>query len=403
MMEGVKVATMNKETLIEYCTGCGLCKSVCNVRFVQDSKGYNVPQLENNEQLRFCERVCPAAGAPSKMMAAEKAWGKTEKVYLGWSSNSDIRRKASSGGVLTSLCCYLLDMKIVDGIIQTTYDDKLPYKTRTVVSYSSKDVLSCMGSRYSISSPLFDICEMVKDNNTYAFVGKPCDVSALKMYFRDNKNLANKIKYLFSFFCAGEPSELAQKKLLHQLGCKTEAECYSLQYRGNGWPGYATVEKKDGTKSTMTYNDSWGKILGRDVRKCCRVCLDGIGEFADVSCGDAWYLTKDGKPDFTERDGRNVVFARTRSGAELLEQAYNSGYVNLNPYKDYEEVLRQIQKYQYERRATMGIMLTAMRLCGKTIPLYDKYILKQFGKMGSFSQKVKRLFGTMKRIKQGKI
>lgn len=403
MMEGVNVKIMNKETLAEYCTGCGLCKSVYNVQFSRDFKGYNIPQLENNEQINFCEKVCPAAGSPSKFMTAEKVWGRSESVYLGWSNDPEIRRRASSGGILTSLCCYLLDKKIVDGIIQTTYDDKVPYRTKTVVSFSSDDVLKCMGSRYSISSPLLNICDLIQDNNTYAFVGKPCDVATLKMFLQNNKKFENKIKYLFSFFCAGEPSELAQKKLLHQLGCESDEEYYSLQYRGNGWPGFATVEKKDGTQNVITYNDSWGKILGRDVRKCCRVCLDGIGEFADVSCGDAWYLTKEGKPDFSEGDGRNVIFARTRLGVELLEQAYNCGYVNRDSCNDYEELLKQIQKFQYERRSTMGAMLTAMRLCGKNVPSYDKRILKKFGERASFIQKARRLFGTIKRINQGKI
>ena len=403
MIEKVEVKIMNKEILEEYCTGCGLCKSVCDVHFFRDPKGYNVPELKNDKQIKFCEKVCPAAGSSSKRMADGTIWGRAENVYLGWSNNPEIRKKASSGGILTSLCCYLLDEKIVDGIIQTTYDDIVPYRTKTVVSFSSNDVQKCMGSRYSISSPLSNICDLIKDDRTYAFVGKPCDVAALKMYLQDNKELANKIKFLFSFFCAGEPSELAQRSLLRQLGCEEEGECQFLQYRGNGWPGFATVEKKDGTKHTMTYNDSWGKILGRDVRKCCRVCLDGIGEFADVSCGDAWHLTTEGKPDFTESDGRNVVFARTQSGVNLLEQAYNSGYINLDFYNDYETVLKQIQKYQYERRATMGAMLTAMKLCGKSIPRYDRHILNKFGKSGSFVQKARRLFGTIKRIKQGKI
>ena len=394
---------MNKETLKEYCTGCGLCKSFCNVGFINDSKGYNVPLLENDEQIDFCKRVCPAAGRPSRKMKAEQIWGRSESVCLGWSNNPKIRKKASSGGILTSLCCYLLDEKIVDGIIQTSFDCVVPYRTKTVVSYSSEDVLKCMGSRYSISSPLIDIKNLIQKSKIYAFIGKPCDVAALKMLLLDNKKLSDCIKFLFSFFCAGEPSEISQQRLLLQLGCKTEKDCLSLQYRGNGWPGYTIVEKIDGTQKNMTYAESWGKILGRDVRKCCRICVDGIGEFADVSCGDAWYLTNEGKPDFSENEGRNVVFARTPLGVDLLNQACDKGYIVLSPYVDYHESLKIIQKYQYERRTTMGAMLFAMRLCGKKVPDYDKKVLITFGKGASLQKKVERMLGTFKRIKQGKL
>lgn len=394
---------MNEKTLAEYCTGCGLCKSVCNVNFFFDDKGYSIPQFSNKEQIQFCEKVCPAAGVSSKKMNTDQIWGQSERVYMGWSGDPKIREKASSGGILSSLCCYLLNEKIVDGIIQTTWDEKIPYRTKTVISRTSEDVENCMGSRYSISSPLMDICNLLSENKTYAFVGKPCDAAALRMFLNNNNKLTEKIKYIFSFFCAGEPSEQAQKKLLKQLGCESEEECLSLQYRGHGWPGFATAEKKDGAKQTMTYNDSWGKILGRDVRKCCRVCLDGIGEFADVSCGDAWYLTDEGKPDFTEKDGRNVIFARTQSGVELLDQACKCGYIVLNPYNNYEEELKKIQRYQFDRRVTMGAMLTAMQLCGKNVPDYNKETLKRFGKQASLTQKIKRGLGTIKRIKQGKI
>lgn len=385
----------------EYCTGCGLCQSCANVKGNYDSKGYFSPAL-NNSAITFCENYCMASGKALEKIYDADIWGKTIQAFLGWAKKSDVRYNASSGGVLTMLCIYLLENKLVDAIIQTKADSLIPYATETKVSRTVEDVLACMGSRYSISSPLANIKEMVCKNESYAFVGKPCDVAALRLYLQDDKEMAGQIKFLFSFFCAGLPSNVAQKKLLQQLGCTDENPCEKLQYRGNGWPGFATATRMDGTKQFISYDDSWGKILGRDIRKCCRICVDGVGEAADIACGDAWYMTADKKPDFREAEGRNVIFARTEIGDWLLKQAASKGYIQLEDYNPDGDLL-YIQNYQYMRRATMLSMLLAMKLLGKCIPYYSFTKLSLWSKQIGIKQRLKRFLGTIKRTLEGKM
>lgn len=120
------------------------------------------------------------------------------------------------------------------------------------------------------------------------------------------------------------PSYNASIKAINTFG--NTSKPISLQYRGNGWPGYFTVKFEDGTISKMTYNESWGKILGKELGLRCKICPDGIGLLADISSGDSWN-TKDGYPDFTESDGRNFCFIRTETGKELFESAIKDGYI----------------------------------------------------------------------------
>ena len=383
----------------EYCTGCGLCHSAYGVELIQDEKDFLCPEI-TKDSIDNLMKICPCGGAATYEMSDNEIWGKKEKVYLGWSANVDIRKKASSGGVLTSLCIYLLKRGLVNGIIQTMGDNV--YRTKTVISRTEEDVLKCMGSRYSVSAPLYDIKKLVKENEIYAFVGKPCDVSALRMYLKEDQNLSKQIVYMFSFFCAGTPSGMAQKNLLKELGCNNDSECVSLQYRGNGWPGYATAIKKDGSEAKISYNDSWGKILGRDVRKICRFCIDGIGEMADISCGDAWYLDADKMPDFSENEGRNVVFARNNKGLDLIESAIKDGDIVTEEYRKYDELM-YIQKYQYERRSTMSAMLKGLRICGVNSPMYSSKHLKEYRRKSSIMLRAKRTLGIIKRCIKGKI
>ena len=223
----------------------------------------------------------------------------------------------------------------------------------------------------------------------------------MKNYIREFPELKEKFPITLSFFCAGLPSNDAQNKLIKELGCSGKVK--SLRYRGNGWPGYATAVQEDGSEYQMDYDSSWGKILGRDVMKMCRFCLDGIGEMADISCGDAWYLTEDLKPNFSENLGRNVVFARSNLGNEVLINAKKMGFITLNEFSDYNEKLKYMQFYQYDRRATMSTKSIAMKLMLKTFPKYFYKGMREYSKYATEKRKNDIFKGTIKRILKGKI
>jgi coenzyme F420 hydrogenase subunit beta len=395
---------MKKETIYSnYCTGCGLCNSHGDITFQEDNKGYMYPSL-GEEDINLCSIVCPASGNALNHYQDGSIWGAYKKSYLGWSSDEHIRNGSSSGGILTSLCCYLLDQKLVDGIIQTRKSTRDIRRAETIVSRTMSDVMSCMGSRYTASSPLMHLKDIIKEGEVYAFVGKPCDVSALRIYMEEIRpELKARIKYLFSFFCAGQPSIDANNKLVKSLGGESLKDCKDLQYRGNGWPGYATLTKKDGSCQQMDYETSWMRILGRDVRKICRFCADGTGELADIACGDAWYLGTNGRSDFTERPGRNVIFARTETGLELLTEAINQGVIITEDFDVEKGLLRKMQPYHYTRKASLKTYKWALAFCGRSFPRYDNKILSNFAKGFPMKQKILRFGGTIQRVLKGMI
>ena len=349
----------------EYCTGCGLCASVNETKFKKDNKGFLYPQLEVRD-IDLCKVVCPAAGNAVNNHLDGTTWGKFISCYLGWSSDETIRFEASSGGIITALCIFLLEEKFVDAIIQVKRDFENQMKTVTVVNTSEKEILECTGSRYTTSEPLMKIKTLIEKDKKYAFVGKP--------------------------------SEKANKKLLNELGCNTVKDIKDFSYRGNGWPGFATVSLKNGKKAKMEYEKSWMTILGRDVRKCCRFCADGIGEMADISCGDAWHLTADGKPDFKEAAGRNVIFSRTEKGDILLQKLINKKKITVEKFDPEIDKLRRSQPYHYNRKASLSSLKLAMKLCRREFPLYSNKKLSKFAQNYPVKDKVLRFAGTIKRV-----
>lgn len=390
------------EYINTYCTGCGLCHSVLGTKMEKISGGFPNVNIKENEDTSFYSDVCPVFYYEEEVK--HDVWGTIQGAYIGYSSNPEIRYKAASGGALTEICVYLLNKKLVDGIIQTTCDPEDQTKNISVVSSTVEQVVERCGSRYSISVPLENILEMLEHGKHYAFVGKPCDVMALRRYMDKNQDIKNRIIYLLSFFCAGEPSEDAQDKLLEKMNCSRE-NCKSITYRGNGWPGYTTVVKNNGEIEKLEYKETWGKFLGRDLRNICRFCLDGTGDAADIVCADFWYLDKNETPDFSEHDGRNIMISRTTLGEDVLKAVFDAG--NLIQEQDFtNQINTEFHKYQpaqYKRKGTMASMILGMRICGRNTPRYNRRYLSLYAGHMDFRTKGKYFLGIIKRVIKGKL
>ena len=179
--------------------------------------------------------------------------------------------------------------------------------------------------------------------------------------------------------------------------------CVKLNYRGNGWPGMAQASSASGKSNCLPYEESWGKILGRDIRPICRFCMIGMGESADVSCGDAWNLDDNNKPSFKESEGKNIIFGRTDIGCSVVEQAFRKGYIKVCASDQLIEQLKYIQPSQYDRKTTMKAKVFAMKLLGKPYPRYNKKIISCFSKLSSRSRLWDVFVGTAGRIVKHRI
>lgn len=387
---------INDKRLVHFCTGCGLCEALGVAKLEIDEKGFSFPASGDVTQL---QGLCPSVAKNMDVLAIGQLWGKSKKTFIGWSCDSQIRSKASSGGILTELLVFLLEKDLVDEVIQCSADEIDPTKTKVYFSDSRNDVIQRAGSRYSISHPLSRLSE-IDTNKKYAFVGKPCDVAVLRNYLKTNEKIREAILYVFSFFCMGTPSVPAQKQLLNALSCP---KCTELSYRGDGWPGYTVAKDVSGQAHTMTYGESWGKILGRDLMPYCKFCIDGIGEEADIACGDAWYQLENGKPDFSEHDGRNIVFARSERGVDLLNQLLTEHRIELSEVEDANRYLGEIQISQKQRRQFLSSRLLALKFLGKPVPIYSSKLLSSYAKGVPYVQRLKSFLGTLRRGIQNKV
>lgn len=386
---------LSDDQIIKFCCGCGLCDNFC--RGVVNSKGYYRPSMQTLRS-EFDFSTCYFNQLYS--IEPNSYWGHIDKAFLGYSNNEDIRKKASSGGILTEITSFLLSEGIVDEVLSIRTSDGSFIKTDRVWQSDSKDCVKYSGSKYTASSSLIGFLKHIDFKKKYAVIAKPCDIRVLRSFISKNPQYKAPVCYLISFFCGGTPSYQANIKLLNRMGLE-ENKLKSFKYRGNGWPGLTTGTDVSGRTSSIEYETSWGQILGRDIQEICRFCWEGVGEAADISCGDGWYL-EGNAPSFEERDGRNIILSRSAIGTRLLLLMQERGVIHLDSFSDFDS-LKLMQPGQFTRKASMFSRILAMRLMRKDTPNYKLSDLLPYAKDLNLKTNLRMFIGTIKRIIQGKI
>ena len=402
-MKIMKESYISKINKGEYCIGCGLCESMFSehvtVKLGNDGKYQVIEQKEITEEMdKLFRETCPIL----KYCFSSEIWGEYKSCYFGSSNDTEIRYKASSGGILTQALVYLLNKKKVDAVLQIGVDYSNPLENVAYISTAEQEIINNCGSRYAPAKLLSQLKAILNQYEKIAIVGKPCDIRALTNYVALYPEYENNIVFKFSFFCGGIPSQNATYRVLDELGVNKES-VEKFSYRGNGWPGLTTASLTDGRRVTMTYGQSWGKILGRDIHKYCKFCPDGLGECADFSCGDAWYSAKNGYPDFEENEGRNIVLCRTDKGVHLLEEMLTDGVISMETVSDPNKYLQSIQVGQYFRKTSLFGKALAMRIKQNYVPIPGMRILWNWRGNRNILKQIKVALGTLKRMREGKI
>ena len=145
-------------------------------------------------------------------------WGTTAALWRGWARDDALRRQASSGGVLSAVLKHLLATGEVAFVVTTHADEATPYANRDFHTADPQAVFLAAGSRYAPSSPLADLETHLARGEPFAFVGKPCDVAALRAMARRDPRIDRLIPYKLSFFCAGVPSLKGAEAILEEMG-----------------------------------------------------------------------------------------------------------------------------------------------------------------------------------------
>lgn len=406
-MQSFTNSCMQRIATGDLCAGCGACAGAFPDKLTMEMSppGFLRPReiapLNSTEEDALA-RFCPALGqaVDAKGRSDHTLWGPYLEMRTGWSTDPEVRFAGASGGALSGLLIHLLESGEVEAIAQIAAASDRPIANQTVISTDRAGVLASAGSRYAPSAPLSQLTDLLASGRRHAFVGKPCDVVALRALANDRSEIAAAFPVLISFFCAGVPSEAGGRAVLTALGTELE-EVESFRYRGQGWPGRATAILKDGREASMSYHDSWGGILSKHVQHRCKICADGTGKAADIVCADAWESDAAGYPVFDEAEGISLIVGRTEVGVRVLKGAVTAGQIETDTFD--VKLLAAIQPGQRERRRALLARLLALRLAGRPVPLYKGLHLWSAARQNPFLRNLKNFLGMFRRVLRARL
>jgi coenzyme F420 hydrogenase subunit beta len=318
------------------CIGCGLCQNVAgkeNISITMTEKGRLEPKANKplkEENFNNIKKVCPGViveGLPEEEVNQNSKhdliWGNYQSLFYAWSTDEKIRFQSSTGGLLNGLSLYLLETKKIDFILHTAGDPNHPMKSVAKFSFNKEDLLNCESrSRYGPASPLIKFNESLNSNKNFAFVGKPCDISAIRQLSKTDDRVNKQCKYLLTLVCGGSTEFTKSQDFIKSFNVKEE-DLETFRYRGYGNPGRMYIKTKDGKEFDREYNSFWGEESTWRVHFRCKICPDAIGESADIAALDTW---RGGSPK-GEDEGYNAAIVRTQRGCDLLNDAIQFGYI----------------------------------------------------------------------------
>ena len=387
------------------CTGCGVCAYLAPdaLRMVDDlERGRRPFPLEGREALDVAGDAldaCPGRGLahdrsrPSEEEEAElfSEWGPVRELWEGFAADDALRLAGSSGGAASALALFALERAGFHGLLHIAARPDVPYLNHTVLSTSRDEILAATGSRYAPASPCDGLERIERAPAPCVFIGKPCDVAGARAAARLRPALAENLGLTIGIFCAGTPSTAGTLAMLRAMGFEDPAQVTGVRYRGNGWPGLATVRAADGRENAITYAESWGDILQVHRQWRCYVCADHTGEFADIAVGDPWY--REIPPD---EPGRSLILARTERGARFLAEAIAAGYLQVERVGP--EILRASQPNLETTRGAIWGRIWGTRLLGAAAPRYRNVAIfpSWWSRLGA-KDKLRSFLGTFKR------
>ena len=356
------------------CIGCGLCQSVAGndkIKISMSSKGRLEPKEISKLQSDTFEKikkVCPGViveGLPKneidKNSKHDLIWGYYRSLLYSWSSDEQIRFQSSTGGLLNGLSLYLLETKKVDFILHTAGDPSHPMRSLPKFSYTKEDLLNSESrSRYGPASPLSRFNEALDTNQNFAFVGKPCDIAAIRQLSKSDNRVDKQCKYLLTLVCGGSTEFTKSQDFIKSFDVKEE-DLTEFRYRGYGNPGKMYIKTKTGKEFDREYNSFWGEESTWRVHFRCKICPDAIGECSDIAALDTW---RGGSPK-GEDEGYNAAIVRTKKGSDLLNDAIKSGYIMKGDELKIEDI-NDFQPHQVNKKKAVYARHLGMK--NKNIP-----------------------------------
>ena len=366
------------ETVVEtgLCTRCGTCVGACpaNNIAIKDPLGACLPAAaEACTSCGLCLDGCPGASvdfAPLEKplfgdAVPNRLLGVVRGAYLAHASDTLIRRKSSSGGVVTAMLLDLVGRGESKGAILFAPHRKEPWRGWGQIASSAEEIVAAAQSRSHLSPLNTALGEIPDAGGDYAYVGLPCQIHGLRKLQAEGWGRAGlRLSPIIGIYCGNNLYYEATRVMLRKLGVKRPEDLAALSYREGAWPGSFAARTADGVVRSISKLD-FNQVIPFYINRRCLFCVDLTNELADLSVGDGW--AKEGSGG----GGWSVVLLRTEAGERLFGSAARSGVIEAEPIT--LEVAERMHSHAFDLKKTGSFLrLRLWRGWGCAVPRYDR-------------------------------
>ena len=350
-----------------YCIGCGACSYTSreSVEIVEDEyrqyQGRIKPGAKSADLNKALE-VCPFSNnGPNEDQISEEVFdynsgnyaevvGYYKSLYAGHVSEQAVRKKVTSGGILTYTLSELLKRDLVDAIVHVKKSDEPGTLFEYGFSRTPEEVLAGAKSRY-YPIEMSKVMDFIKNNEgRYAFVGIPCFIKTARRICRQDPIIAKRIHFFVGLVCGHLKSKAYSDMLAWRAGfdpadMKTIDFRHKFEDRNSDDYGICVediVGKQVELVARETPGTNWG--LGFFKYEACDYCDDIFAETADIAVGDAWLK------DYTQDAlGNSVVVVRNDQIRVIMEDGLKSGALELDELTEDEALMSQGGGFRHRR------------------------------------------------------
>jgi len=374
----------NIKDVIRYglCNRCGSCAGLSGGKIVfSDRTGKYLPLIReplDETTSRLVWEACSGKGFdfPKQRQSVfgdpegHPFIGHYKKIYIGNSTDPEIRLNAASGGIISAVLIWLLGKKMINGAVVLGMSENEPWLAQPFIATTKEEILKAAQSKYIISPVNEILPEIGQFDGTLAYVGLPGQVQSVRLLLQAGHPSVRNIRYIFGPFYGNTLHFSSVISFLHSFGIKDHTQIRKLYFRYGEWPGKMRVELKDGRVFELPKFHA-NYLIPFHILKNSLLCTDLTNEYTDISGGDAW------APVYEDRGkGFSMVISRSEAGEEILRQMILEGRLELSPLGEQEAVEMHSHGYDLKKRGTF-IRMQYRSLLGKPNPDYG-YRLKGF-------------------------
>lgn len=364
------------------CTSCGVCQGSCHKDAISFKYGteINVPLVDATKCVNCgtCYDVCPGKGirlnefsssifGNEQSIQHDKYAGFFLDSYVGYSTNFDLRYHSATGGMVSQFLMYLLEKRIIDGAVVVRFNKDNPLVPEPFIATSAADILESRSSKYMVISMDEIAKEIVsQDNRKIVVVGLPCHIQGFRMLAKRNRIAKRNIIGFFSIYCSVNKIKSSLDYYLYRYGINRK-NIGSFSFRDDGCMGVMKFcDKEGGTIKKIPYMSYWFGTHSFFVNSRCSLCIDQLGELADVSFGDIHI-----KPYSEDHIGTNSVIARSNFWNNKLLECKADGYIELLHIDISELNSSQVYTKTFKKGAGVKTNFLIRKFLGKKNPIYD--------------------------------